>query len=164
MEKMRLLSLFAPSADNLNALSSESYCYRKLTYFTATMRKIKSTQKIKSKLPAVAADMKAMAQADRRYGQTLSTHDDWCRMQSEWFRFQEASLTPEQQRERQTHFEQGLADLLTTTGNTSNLILDPQMDSNYTMDTCIAQIPQIVIATGQTNAAATRRLRGEPGV
>jgi len=104
--------------------------------------------------PAVAADMAAMEQADRKYGQTLSTHDDWCRLQSEWHRLQEPNLTPEQKRERQTYFEQGLADLLTTTGNTSNLILDPEMDSYYTMDTCIAQVPKIVISSGQTNAAA----------
>jgi len=107
-----------------------------------------------SKQPAVGADIAAMDQADQKYGQTLSTNDDWCRLRAEWLRLHEANLTPEQQRERQTHFEQGLADLLTTTGNTSNLILDPEMDSYYTMDTCITQIPQIVIATGQTNAAA----------
>jgi len=107
-----------------------------------------------SRLPAVASDMAIMDEADSTYGQTLGTHDDWCQLQAEWRRLNEPDLTMEQKRERQTHFEQGLADLLTTTGNTSNLILDPDMDSNYTMDTVIAQLPQIIISSGQTNAAA----------
>lgn len=107
-----------------------------------------------SRQPAVAADVAAMDQADQKYGQKLSTHDDWCELRAEWYRLHEPGLTLEQARERQTYFEQGLADLLTTTGNTSDLILDPEMDSYYTMDTCIAQLPKIVISAGQTNAAA----------
>ena len=107
-----------------------------------------------SRLPAVASDVAVMDLADKKYGQTLDTQGDWRELRAEWLRLQEANLTPEQQRERQTHFEQGLSDLLTTAGNTSNLILDPEMDSYYTMDTCIAQVPKIVISAGQTNAAA----------
>ncbi len=104
--------------------------------------------------PAVTTDMAAMEQADQKYGQTLSTHDDWCELRAEWHRLHEPGLAPDQERERQTHFEQGLADLLTTTGNNSSLILDPEMDSYYTMDTCITQVPKIAINTGQINAVA----------
>ena len=104
--------------------------------------------------PSVAADIGAMDAADRRYGQTLGTHEDWQQLQAEWQRLHAPGLAPDQKRERQTQFEQGLADLLTTTGNTSNLILDPDIDSYYTMDSAITQLPQIVISSGQTNAAA----------
>jgi diguanylate cyclase (GGDEF)-like protein/PAS domain S-box-containing protein len=103
---------------------------------------------------AVAADMAIMDKADRAYGQTLGTHNDWGQLRAEWIRLSEPNLTLEQKRERQTYFEQGLADLLTTTGNASHLTLDPDRDSNPTMDTAITQIPQIMINSGQTNAAA----------
>ena len=104
--------------------------------------------------PRAADDIAAMNRADRAYGKTLGTQEEWRGLRSEWERLQTPGLTPEQKEERQTHFEQGLTDLLTTTGNRSSLILDPEMNSYYTMDSVITQVPQIVIGAGQTHAAA----------
>ena len=104
--------------------------------------------------PRAAADVEAMNRADRAYGKTLGTQDTWSGLRAEWNRLHAPDLTPDQKRERQAHFEQGLADLLTTTGNTSSLILDPEMNSYYTMDSVITQVPQIIIGAGQTQTAA----------
>ena len=111
--------------------------------------------------PQVAADMAAMSRADHAYGKTLGTQEQWSELQAEWVRLNAAGLTPEQKQERQTHFEQGLADLLTAAGNASHLLLDPDMDSNYTMNTVVTQLPQLVISAGQTHAAAALLPTGE---
>jgi hypothetical protein len=44
-----------------------------------------------------------------------------------------------------------LANLITQVGNTSNLILDPDLDSFYVMDTLVVQVPRSLVAA----AAAT---------
>lgn len=104
--------------------------------------------------PQAASDIAAMDRADRLWGKTLGTQEAWSELRAEWGRLHEADLTPDQKRERQAHFEQGLAGLLTTTGNTSSLILDPEMNSYYAMDSIITQVPQIVIGAGQAHTAA----------
>jgi methyl-accepting chemotaxis protein len=45
-----------------------------------------------------------------------------------------------------------LADLVTEAGNTSNLILDPDLDSFYVMDLQIVQLPKALVAAAQTRA------------
>jgi methyl-accepting chemotaxis protein len=48
-----------------------------------------------------------------------------------------------------------LVDLVTETGNTSNLILDPDLDSFYVMDTLVVQIPRALLTA--TEAASPDR-------
>jgi methyl-accepting chemotaxis protein len=43
-----------------------------------------------------------------------------------------------------------LADLVTETGNTSNLILDPDLDSFYVMDSLVVQIPRLLVTAAQS--------------
>jgi methyl-accepting chemotaxis protein len=43
-----------------------------------------------------------------------------------------------------------LADLVTEAGNTSNLILDPDLDSFYVMDTLVVQVPRMLLTAAQT--------------
>jgi methyl-accepting chemotaxis protein len=61
-----------------------------------------------------------------------------------------------------------LAGLITDAGNTSNLILDPDLDSFYVMDAQIVQLPKALLAaakiaaaeqTGGSNAVATQAVR-----
>jgi methyl-accepting chemotaxis protein len=50
---------------------------------------------------------------------------------------------------------EALAALITEAGNTSNLILDPDLDSFYVMDVQIVQLPKALVAAAQAQAAAT---------
>ncbi len=50
---------------------------------------------------------------------------------------------------------EALAALITETGNTSNLILDPDLDSFYVMDAQIVQLPKALVAAAQAQAAPT---------
>jgi hypothetical protein len=45
--------------------------------------------------------------------------------------------------------------LIIQVGNTSNLILGPDLDSSYTLDTVITKVPELVQLIGQANAHAT---------
>jgi methyl-accepting chemotaxis protein len=47
-----------------------------------------------------------------------------------------------------------LADLVTEAGNTSNLILDPDLDSFYVMDLQVVQVPKVLLAAAQAAAPA----------
>ena len=48
-----------------------------------------------------------------------------------------------------------LAGLITTAGNTSNLILDPDLDSFYVMDAQIVQLPKALVAAAEAGTAPT---------
>jgi methyl-accepting chemotaxis protein len=50
---------------------------------------------------------------------------------------------------------EALAALITEAGNTSNLILDPDLDSFYVMDAQIVQLPKALVAAAQAQAATT---------
>jgi diguanylate cyclase (GGDEF)-like protein len=47
-----------------------------------------------------------------------------------------------------------LVGLITQVGNTSNLILDPDLDSFYLMDTVVVQLPRALLATGSAGGPA----------
>jgi methyl-accepting chemotaxis protein len=47
-----------------------------------------------------------------------------------------------------------LVDLITQVGNTSNLILDPDLDSFYVMDSQVVQLPKALLAAAQAGAPA----------
>jgi diguanylate cyclase (GGDEF)-like protein len=48
-----------------------------------------------------------------------------------------------------------LADLITQVGNTSNLILDPDLDSFYVMDTLVVQVPRSLVAAASADDVAS---------
>jgi len=59
-----------------------------------------------------------------------------------------------------------LVDLVTQVGNTSNLILDPDLDSFYVMDSLIVQVPKLLLTASQaaapdTSAARTEQVAGQ---
>ena len=115
----------------------------------------------------LVADVAAMDRADRAYGKDLGTSADWQRLREEWRALGASGAGRAPARpdpEVREHFGQGLADLLTKDGNNSNLILDPDMDSYYTMDTAITQLPLIILNTGQAKATVALSPTGPAGL
>jgi methyl-accepting chemotaxis protein len=55
------------------------------------------------------------------------------------------NASAEQVARAQGTLTRALADLVTETGNTSNLILDPDLDSFYVMDTLVVQVPRLLL-------------------
>ena len=86
-------------------------------------------------------------------------------MRTDWLRLREEGRTLEAavrsrppgsspQGEARERFSQHLIALLTTVGNNSNLILDPDIDSYYAMDTVLTQTPQLMTHVSQARAVA----------
>jgi methyl-accepting chemotaxis protein len=54
-----------------------------------------------------------------------------------------------------------LTDLITQVGNTSNLILDPDLDSFYVMDSVVVQVPKLLLTAAQAAVPASSTVRTE---
>ena len=104
----------------------------------------------------LAADLRAVDRADRRHGDALGVRADWRRLRAEGQSLEAggAGRGPGMDVGAWDRFSQHLVTLLTTVGNNSNLILDPDMDSYYTMDTVLTQTPQLVTNVSQVRAVA----------
>ena len=101
---------------------------------------------------SIAADLRAVDRADQEHGEALGASADWQRLRQEGQAL-EAGDVPQDDAGRE-RFSQHLIALLTTVGNNSNLILDPDIDSYYTMDTVVTQTPQLMTNISQACAVA----------
>ena len=104
----------------------------------------------------IEGDVQAVDRADQDYGNALSAKAEWRRLKEERQNLDDnaSHRTSAQNREAQESFNGHLLSLLTTVGNNSNLILDPDIDSYYTMDTVITQTPQMIVNVSQARMIA----------
>jgi len=83
--------------------------------------------------------------ADRAHGSALHTTTQWAKVRSDLGGVSAASAqAPAQAVAVYTTAITDLIGLLTQVGNGSNLILDPQLDSYYVMDTWLNRVPAVV--------------------
>ena len=96
---------------------------------------------------AVDGDVQAIDRADQEYGDALGARAEWQRLKAERQSLDDKAShrSSAENRDAQEQFHAHLFALLTTVGNNSNLILDPDIDSYYTMDTVLTQTPQLII-------------------
>jgi len=80
---------------------------------------------------------------DRELGILIEANDDWANFKSEWVRLKNdlPALAGEDSARRHIVLSENLLSLITVVGNNSNLILDPDIDSYYLMDTVITKLP-----------------------
>jgi signal transduction histidine kinase/DNA-binding response OmpR family regulator len=76
---------------------------------------------------------------------TVDASKKWEALKTLWKELEQKSLTlsVEQSNEAHTAITDATLSLLTEVGNTSNLILDPDIDTYYLMDTVITKLPQM---------------------
>jgi signal transduction histidine kinase/DNA-binding response OmpR family regulator len=81
--------------------------------------------------------------ADAQVGQLLAVSDLWDALKQEWdsLTAQVMTLTPEENLQLHQHLIDNTLALITVSGNNSNLILDPDLDSYYLMDVVINKMP-----------------------
>ncbi len=70
------------------------------------------------------------------------------------------SITADTLDERHQHLIDDVRTMIAHAGDTSNLILDPDLDSYYTMDTVVVALPQAQARLGRANRVADRVLAG----
>jgi methyl-accepting chemotaxis protein len=105
----------------------------------------------------IAQDMTAVDSVDRQFGADLKTSPDWDRLKAKWNDLQNgvSGFNAQQSLDAHSGFVTDLLAFITTVGNNSNLILDPVIDSYYTMDTVITQMPSVCINVSQAREVAT---------
>ena len=93
-----------------------------------------------------------LAQVDTQYGATFGTSDDLAAMQQAWETYQtrfEMLSTAESSALQIDLLANFLNPLILETGNESNLILDPDLDSYYTMDLAVNKLPEYAVQITQ---------------
>ncbi len=87
-------------------------------------------------------------------------------LRAEWdaLKREAASLSPDVLDERHQHLLDDVRTMIAHAGDTSNLILDPDLDSYYTMDAVVVALPQAQARLGRANRVADRIVSGTTGV
>ena len=92
--------------------------------------------------------------ADARSGKELNTSEKWKAIKARWveLRGKVRSLTPKESFRQHTDLIGDLTALMTHVADTSNLTLDPDLDSYYVMDALVTRLPAMSEALGQARA------------
>jgi methyl-accepting chemotaxis protein len=103
---------------------------------------------------AIDAQFAGLRGVDQRLGSVLNTGEKLTTLEREWstLKREVTSYTAPQSFERHTALIEGLRDFITYVADTSNLILDPELDSYYLMDLMVARLPALTEGMGQSRA------------
>ncbi|MBA3869648.1 MAG: response regulator [Anaerolineae bacterium] len=112
---------------------------------------------------ALADEEKAADQAaqtvdsvDQQYGDTLQTSSAWAAIKGQWEILKKASpnMNPATSASSYDQLTNNILKLVVISGNSSNLILDPDIDSYYLMDTVINKLPPLTEYLSQIRASS----------
>ena len=108
----------------------------------------------------VEDDIKAIDVVDRDLSITLKTSEQWLACQSKWQTLKGKlwSMHPQESFAAHTALIEDILSLMTHVGDTSNLILDPVLDSYYLMDAVINKLPSEIDKTAQARDLGTEML------
>lgn len=88
---------------------------------------------------------------DRTLNPKLQTTSDWQQIRRQWFNLKARlrSYSPETSLTEHHELLQLVQQLMAHAGDTSNLVLDPDLDTYYLMDAFVTKLPQMLKATAQ---------------
>ena len=104
----------------------------------------------------VEAAIAATDTAHAQHGTTLKADADWGKVKTGWQALKAQVVTAKTQTATDAHnaYTAAIVALINTIGNNSNLILDPDIDSYYVMDTAIIQLPQVLTTVAKARELA----------
>jgi signal transduction histidine kinase/CheY-like chemotaxis protein len=93
---------------------------------------------------AVDASLARLRALDARYGALLGTGARLARVEAEWAALRDDPMVGDRLAgyDRHKTFIAGMRELITHVGDSSNLILDPDLDSYYVMDAALLRLPE----------------------
>jgi len=99
----------------------------------------------------VAKDIKAVDKLQGLYGGMLATLDSWQAVKQNWgvLESQTLNLTAEQNFKKHTDLINQILALFVQVGDSSTLILDPDLDSFYLMDMQVVRLPELMENLGR---------------
>ena len=93
---------------------------------------------------------------DAQYGESLGVSEDWRSIRKRWQALlAENGLSAKDSFARHSRLIADTLALIRRVGDHSNLILDPELDSFYLMDSIVANLPQAIEETGQARGLAS---------
>jgi methyl-accepting chemotaxis protein len=105
---------------------------------------------------ALAGSISALDAADSHVGGTLAVHGEWTALKAQILAAAAGSrATAAQTLTRYDAVVGGALKLIVDAGNSSNLILDPDLDSYYIMDSVINRLPALIDDAGQAGDMQT---------
>ncbi len=109
---------------------------------------------------AADAAINAVDGVDRQYGDVLETNAAWAGIKTKWASLKKASpgMNPATSASSYADITDDLLKLIVISGNSSNLILDPDIDSYYLMDTVINKLPPLSEYLSQIRSYGTASL------
>jgi methyl-accepting chemotaxis protein len=83
---------------------------------------------------------------ERAYGAEFGTSAHWERFKEDWRDLESTvdSLTPIESFQRHSRLISGLTTLIRTIGDQAGLVLDPELDTHFLMDTVLSRLPQAI--------------------
>lgn len=117
-------------------------------------------EKIISKQKDVEKSIKNIDMIEQKYGGVLISQEKWGMVKDKWQNVKAQSLNAPPQKVIALHTELigDIVDLINHIGDTSNLILDPALDSYYTMDAVITKMPVIISKAEQARLLGARTI------
>lgn len=102
----------------------------------------------------IEEDLALITSEDKKFWQELGTVDALKIVQERWdvLRKNYTQLTPKESFREHTEFVSDILALIHLVGDTSNLILDPDLDSYYLMNTLVNTLPNLSENLGQARA------------
>lgn len=109
-------------------------------------------EKILNQQSQIEEIIKAVNEVDRKYGKGLKTTEKWNSLKEQWQRINQkvfSGLQSKESLEQHTVLVENTIALISHIGDTSNLILDPELDSYYLMDSIVNKLPLLSERIGQ---------------
>lgn len=106
-------------------------------------------------------DIKTIDVLDRELGRTLKTNAQWIACKGKWqiLKSKRLNRSPQENFDAYTILIEDILSLITHVGDTSNLILDPVLDSYYLMDAVITKLPPAIEKTAQARDLGVEMLK-----
>ncbi|HEY9632506.1 MAG TPA: response regulator [Coleofasciculaceae cyanobacterium] len=105
----------------------------------------------------IEANIKAVDAVDQQLGATLRTTEKWMAFKEKWLVLKDKalSLSPQDSFDAHTALTADILSLISHVGDTSNLILDPVLESYYLMDAVVTKLPSMTENIAQIRGLGT---------
>ncbi len=107
-------------------------------------------ERLVNKQADIEAALQLVGAMEQKYGALLGTGAKWQAIKTEWGELKGSAFTlaGAESFKQHTALIGSVLDLVAHVGDTSNLILDPELDSYYLMDAVVNKLPPLVEALG----------------
>ncbi|MGH8602551.1 MAG: HAMP domain-containing protein, partial [Gammaproteobacteria bacterium] len=107
-------------------------------------------ERLVNKQADIETALQLAGEMEQKYGVLLGTGAKWQAIKTEWDKLKDSTfgLPAAESVKRHTMLIRSVLDLAVHVGDSSNLILDPELDSYYLMDAVVNKLPPLVEALG----------------